>query len=85
MRRLVLLVLLAPLAASIGCGGDDPAPVFVDLQWRVRCHLSGGCSNTEDHDINNLDNEDGHDLSCSVSDTGGGNRLLLFSAFKGTD
>jgi len=75
--------LLLLSGSTLGCG-DDPQPLFADLQWQVRCMESGGCSGLDPHDINHLDGEDGHRIACSVEDSGDA-RVMTWSTYKGND
>lgn len=77
MRRLLLSLTLAAPALVMGCG-DDPAPLFADVFWHVQCRCYGMCSGIDPRDVNNIDGEDGNDITCSVHQRGG-NDVLTFS------
>ncbi len=83
MRRSLLSLVLVLPGLLLGCG-EDPPPLFADIVWHVQCKCYGMCSGIDPHDINNIDGEDGHDISCSVYESGG-NDVLTFTASKGTE
>jgi hypothetical protein len=71
MRRFLLsLLVVASLPALASCGEDD-RPLFMILQYQVSCRNTGGCSGIPMRQIETLDGEAGHNISCSVDATGG--------------
>ena len=84
MRTLFILFSALSATVTLGCGGDDPAPLFADLQWQVQCKIAGGCAGIPNRSINNLDGEDEHDITCNVT-TVDAVQFLTFRAFLGTD
>jgi len=84
MRRLVITSLLALVPGSlVGCGGDDPSPLFADVQWQIQCRCMGMCSGIPGRDINHLDGEEGHRVACEVFSRGD-RSVLTASAFQGS-
>jgi hypothetical protein len=55
MRRILLGCVSMLALAAMSCGGDDPATVYADIQWAVRCGEFGMCSGLPDRDICGLD------------------------------
>lgn len=78
MHRSLLGLLVALPALLLACG-EDPPPLFADIRWHVQCRCHGMCSGIDPRDINNLDGEDGHEISCSVRERDGQN-VLTFRA-----
>jgi len=73
-------LVFALLIGSLAACGDDPSPVFANIKWKVRCDQVGGCSGIPARDIEHLDGEEDHNITCSVTSTAGGNQRLSFSA-----
>jgi hypothetical protein len=86
MGRLLPLGLVSIAVLGGGCGGGG-GRAFADLVYQVYCppFMPGepGCpTNNDPRDIQALDNEDDHSISCSVSDEGEDQQVLDFSALK---
>lgn len=79
MPRLIALC-CALLPCLIACSEEDPAPLFFDIEYQVRC---GGCdpvsADDPERDIRALDGERGFAVACSTMERGG-DRLATFSA-----
>lgn len=82
---MVRSLLLVPALLLSNCS-DASKPSFADLQFKVRCRLSGGdCVESLVRDVQNLHGEDGHVVTCSLSDQGDGAHSLSFSVQNTTD
>lgn len=77
MHRFLLGLVVVP-GLLLGCG-EDPPPLFADVRWHVQCRCHGMCSGIDPRDVNNIDGEDGHSISCSVRERDGQN-VLTFRA-----
>ncbi len=73
LLRSALAVLALAVASS--CSGDDPPPLFMDVQWQVQCDIDGGCTDFPMRDVLGGDGQAGIGLSCSVSPSSGGRNL----------
>ena len=79
MRWLLLIVVALTTAAS--CSSTDPAAVFIDIDYQVRCLICEPRSPDDPkRQIATLDGDNGYDVDCHVS-TVGKDRVLSFSAF----
>ncbi len=79
MRRLLLLS-LSFAAFPLACVNSDPAPVFVDVSYQLRCiDCEPRAADDSAHTINALDGENGYSVTCNV-DRRGKDRLVTFSA-----
>ena len=84
MRRLLVSHPAVPAAAllfscALGCTEDDPAALFIDFNYQVRCIDCEPRSNDDPaRDVHAVDGEDGLTLTCSAIDRGG-DRLVSFS------
>jgi hypothetical protein len=80
MRRLFVLACLGcALACWAGCKNEDPATVFLDIPYQVRCLDCDPRSNDDPaRDIHAVDGEDDLTINCS-SISSGGDRLVSFS------
>jgi hypothetical protein len=77
------VLLLAPLSlAAIGCG-DDPLPVFVDVQYQLSREFGGGVVGGM-RNFFNSNGVDGLEATCSVRSSGA-NQIFSLSAYQGTD
>ncbi|MFI5308609.1 MAG: hypothetical protein ACHQ53_14715 [Polyangiales bacterium] len=78
MRRSLLLILCcAPVAVS--CVTNDPAPLYADINYQVRCiDCEPRAVDDSAHHIAALNGENGFDVSCTVQQSGG--RLVSFNA-----
>lgn len=84
VRFSILIAFSAVLTiAASSCSSSGPAGLYADIQWRVRCEETGGCSGYRDRDVLGFNRENGLTLACSVieSDT---TRTLSFSAYTGS-
>jgi hypothetical protein len=78
MHRTLCLALLLGLGV-VGCNDEDPSPLFVDLQYQLRCLDCMPISQDNHvHDIALLDGELGIDAECAVRSEGG-ERQVSFS------
>ena len=78
MRWLLLVVLVGLGAAS--CSSTDPAAVFIDLDYQVRCFMcEPRAPDDPKRQIQVLDGDMGYDVDCHVS-TVDKDRVLSFSA-----
>jgi hypothetical protein len=78
MRLLVLSGLLLPVL--LACNEENPAPLFLDIDYQVRClDCEPRAPDSLRHNFATLDGEQGFTLLCSTADQGG-DRLLSFSA-----
>lgn len=78
-----LLALSAALCALAGCNESDPEPLYVDVQYQLRCFDCEEHTNEPPHDIHHLDGDEGFALTCDTNPTEDGS-LISFSA-KFTD
>ena len=79
MRRLLLLT-LSFAAFPLACVNSDPAPVFVDVSYQLRCiDCEPRTADDSAHTINALDGENGFRVTCD-SQRQGKDRLVTFSA-----
>ena len=77
MRR--LLVLAVFFSCVLGCSKEDPAALFMDFNYQVRCIDCEPRSNDEPaRDIRAVDGEDDLTLTCTLLDRGG-ERFVSFS------
>lgn len=77
MRR--LLVVAAIFSCMLGCKQEDPAALFIDFAYQVRCVDCEPQSNDEPaRDIHAVDGEHDLTLTCNVIERGG-ERLVSFS------
>jgi hypothetical protein len=79
MRFLGLSLLLASLSS---CTSFDPAPVYVQMDYQMRCIDCQGSSDHAAHNIKALNGEKDLSLECSVTQQGSA-RLLSFSLLSG--
>lgn len=81
MRRLLVCLVAAPaLLAVTACVRQDPAPLFVDMTYQVRCvDCTPRSVDDAPHAIAALNGEDGFAVSCRVQRPGK-DRLVSFSA-----
>jgi hypothetical protein len=79
MRRLLALSLVfAPV--SLACATSDPAPVYVSINYQVRCiDCNPRAADDSAHTITALDGADGFDVACTTQQLAKG-RLVTFSA-----
>ena len=70
MRRILLGCVSLIALAALGCGDDEPAKVYGDMQWAVRCTECGMCSGIRDRSILGLDGEMSQEISCNVTSSG---------------
>jgi hypothetical protein len=77
MRR--LLVLAATFSCMLGCTEEDPAALFIDMAYQVRCiDCEPQTNDNPARDIHAVDGEKGLTLNCSAIERGG-ERLVSFS------
>jgi hypothetical protein len=80
MHRLFALCLVAAPAALTACVTEDPPPLFVDVDYQVRCvSCSPRTADDAPHAVAALDGEDSFRVGCSAQHPGK-DRLLTFSA-----
>jgi hypothetical protein len=80
MRRLLVLACLGcALACWAGCKNEDPAALFLDINYQVRCGDCDPRSNDDPaRDIHAVDGEDDLTIDCTTIERGG-DRLVSFS------
>jgi hypothetical protein len=81
MRRWLHFITIALLLASAaaGCTEDDPAPLFMDIRYQVRCvECEPRAPDDPVRDVQLLDGEMGFTIEC-FANTRDGDRLLSFS------
>lgn len=88
MRRLPNAILFTVLTLGLfglvsGCPSNDPAGVYADIQYAVRCEMMGMCPGTVQRDINGFNGEGALRVTCRVTDSGD-QRILNFSAASGS-
>jgi hypothetical protein len=71
MRRILFGCVSLLAIAVLGCGGDEPATVYADMQWAMRCGEFGMCSGLPDRSILGLNGEMDQDIRCSANESGG--------------
>lgn len=78
MRRLIALAFIA--ASSLACAEEDPPPLFVDLDYQVRCiDCEPRAADDAVRRVMALDGEDGFSVDCNVARREG-DRLVTFTA-----
>ena len=84
MSRWLYLSLIASLASWVGtsiggCTDPDPAPLFMDIRYQVRCiECEPRAPDDPVRDIQLLDGEQGYTVACNAN-TVDGDRVLTFS------
>lgn len=78
MRRLFVLAIAA--ASSLACAEEDPPPLYVDVNYQVRCvDCEPRSADDAARDVRAIDGELGFNVECSVTERSG-DRLLTFRA-----
>jgi len=70
MRRFLLSLLVVACVPTLASCGDDTQPMFMILNYQVSCRNVGGCSGIPARQIETLNGELGHSISCTVTRTG---------------
>ncbi|MDD9933515.1 MAG: hypothetical protein OXT09_07930 [Myxococcales bacterium] len=80
MHRWLFLSLIAALVGTVaGCTEEDPAPLFMDIRYQVRCvDCEPRAPDDPVRDVELLDGEQGYTIMCRAN-TRDGDRLLTFS------
>jgi hypothetical protein len=82
MRRLLASCLVA-VPALIACSNQDPAPMFVEVSYQVRCiNCSPRAADDSPHAVTALDGENGFHVSCDIEQPAK-DRLISFSVQNG--
>jgi hypothetical protein len=90
MRRVSTFFAVLAIAAVVvsGCG-DDKAPPFANMVWKLRCEDMGGCTGYPRRDVNNYNGEavTGSTtplrISCEVQPRGA-TKEFFFSVYEGS-
>src|SRR5689334_9073826 len=78
-RLLVSCLVFGCVAFALGCTEEDPAALFLDFNYQVRCLDCEPRSNDDPaRDVHAVDGEDELTINCSVVDRGG-DRLVSIS------
>lgn len=68
------------LACSASCSSDTTPTVYIQLSYQVRClDCNPRAPDDNEHDVKNVDGEDGYNLSCTVKKEDG-ERKVTFTA-----
>ncbi|HEX2675605.1 MAG TPA: hypothetical protein VHM19_03175 [Polyangiales bacterium] len=72
------LVVLAPLFVTSACTSEDPAPVFVDASYQLRCiDCQQHVPDEAVRNVQQLDGEAGYKLECDVSKSGSKRQITI--------
>jgi hypothetical protein len=66
MQRALHLGLIVAALFGTGCG-DSTGPLFMSIDYRLRCAYAGGCVNVVQRAIQTLDGDMGARLTCSAA------------------
>jgi hypothetical protein len=81
MRFLLAGFLVSALGLSASCTTTDPAPIYVDMTYQLRCIDCQPRVPVEPvHDIMHLDGEAGYHMECFVSSSGGKRQLTVIAS-----
>ena len=83
MLRLTVAAALSLALAA--CSGDDPPPLFIDMQWQVQCDIARGCTGIPARDVFGGNGQDGVNMTCTISETVENNQVINFSARRGNE
>jgi len=79
MRCLIVLALVAA-SCLFACVEEDPAPLYMDLDYQVRCiDCEPRTPDDDPHEIEAIDGEGNFTIDCNATRRGG-DRLVSFSA-----